>query len=189
MSRGLEIERYDGRDDARSIAVAREKPVKQREDIPRDPRQRSRALPSGEFCLPCGPDRETVWTRQRPYEIRGSESEVLVVAGTFRVVFDRDLADCDSSYSARLSLVASRLKPRATADGPPAESLKPKAESRTSSRSAEASSYDGPPAQSLKPKAQSRTSSRSAEASSYGGRTSGREPEAQSPEPDLQPLG
>jgi hypothetical protein len=44
-----------------------------------------------------------VWTRQRPYDIRGSESDLLVVGGTFRVVFERDLTDPDSSDSARLS--------------------------------------------------------------------------------------
>jgi DNA-binding MarR family transcriptional regulator len=99
MSRGLEIER----DDRREIPEAREKPPEAVERDQRDPRERSRTLPSREFSLPHGPDRETVWTRQRPYEIRGSESNVLVVAGTFRVVFERDLADRDSGDSARLS--------------------------------------------------------------------------------------
>jgi hypothetical protein len=103
MSRGLEIDRDDRREDARNLPVAREKPVKPRDDFPRDPRQRSWTLPSREFCLSRGPERETVWTRQRPYEIRGSESDVLVAAGTFRVVFERDLADRDSSDFTRLS--------------------------------------------------------------------------------------
>jgi hypothetical protein len=98
VSRGLEIER----DDRREIPEAREKPPPRVELDLRDPRERSTTLPSRDFCLPRGAERETVWTQQRPYEIRGSESHVLVVAGTFRVVFERDLADRDTSDSVRL---------------------------------------------------------------------------------------
>jgi DNA-binding MarR family transcriptional regulator len=99
MFRGLEIER----DDRREIPEAREEPPPPVEPDLRDARERSTTLPSRDFCLPRGPERETVWTRQRPYEIRSSESDVLVAAGTFRVVFERDLADRDSRDSARLS--------------------------------------------------------------------------------------
>jgi hypothetical protein len=43
-----------------------------------------------------------VWTRRGAYRIRGSESDVLVVAGTFRVVFERDLAEAYAGDQDRL---------------------------------------------------------------------------------------
>jgi hypothetical protein len=52
----------------------------------RDPRQ---PLPTGH--LPSGVDREPVVHHRREYRLRGTESQVLDVLATFRVVLDRDL--------------------------------------------------------------------------------------------------
>jgi hypothetical protein len=86
MSRGLDIERGDRRD------VPRAEPSRPIDGHPRDPSLRSVTLPSRDFSLPSGPEREPVWARRGSYRLRDSESRILVVAATFRVVLERDLA-------------------------------------------------------------------------------------------------
>jgi hypothetical protein len=98
VSRGLEIER----DDRRDQPMTREERTRPVENERRDPRERSATLPSREFCLPRGPERETVWTRRGAYPSRGSESDVLVVAGTFRVILERDLMEASHGDRDRL---------------------------------------------------------------------------------------
>jgi hypothetical protein len=97
MSRGLEIDAGRGeakRPDTISQVVVRNCPVVlARLARPPDPRQRSATLPRLAFTLPRGPERDTVRGRGRSYRVRDTQSLVLVAAGTFRVVFERDLQD------------------------------------------------------------------------------------------------
>jgi hypothetical protein len=98
MSRGLEIERDDRREQP-DVRVTRATPS---DGPPRDPRERSVTLPSRQFWLPAGRERETVWTRRGAYAIRDSESQILTIAATFRVVFERDLVDVEHGNRDRL---------------------------------------------------------------------------------------
>jgi len=96
MSRGLDIDRDDDRsrdEEARRVRESREAHVLLRDDDERDPDRRSESLPSRDFALPDGRDRETVHLRAWGYRLRDTESQTLVAAGSFRVVFERDLRD------------------------------------------------------------------------------------------------
>jgi hypothetical protein len=95
MSRGLDIERDDRSRDSeeRRLRDAREAHVLLRADDARDANRRSEHLPSRDFALPDGRDRETVHVREWGYRLRNTESQTLVAAGAFRVVFERDLRD------------------------------------------------------------------------------------------------
>jgi hypothetical protein len=95
MSRGLDIDRDDRsrEDEERRVHEARGAHRLLREDDARDPDRRSEHLPSRDFALPDGPDRETVCVRSWGYRLRDTESQTLVAAGSFRVVFERDLRD------------------------------------------------------------------------------------------------
>jgi hypothetical protein len=97
MSRGLEIgdERGEVRraGTASQVAAAGRSARLTRRVRPPGPRQRSSTLPRHAFNLPRGPERETVRGRGRSYRLRASESHVLIAAGTFRVVFERDLQE------------------------------------------------------------------------------------------------
>ncbi len=61
-----------------------------RDDEPRDPDRRSANVPSRDFALPDGRDRETVRVREWGFRLRDTEGRTLVAAGSFRVVFERD---------------------------------------------------------------------------------------------------
>lgn len=97
MSRGLEIDSERGevrRPDAISQVVMQDRSVAlARLARPPDPRQRSATLPRHAYTLPRGPERERVRGRGRSYRVRDTESRGLVGAGTFRVVFERDLQE------------------------------------------------------------------------------------------------
>jgi hypothetical protein len=96
MSRGLDIDRDDDRsrdEEERRMRESREAHVLLRDDDERDPGRRSESLPSRDFSLPDGRDRETVHLRAWGYRLRDTESQTLVAAGSFRVVFERDLRD------------------------------------------------------------------------------------------------
>jgi hypothetical protein len=96
MSRGLDIDRDDDRsrdEEARRVRESREAHVLLRDDDVRDPERRSASLPSRDFALPDGRDRETVPLRAWGYRLRDTERQALVAAGSFRVVFERDLRD------------------------------------------------------------------------------------------------
>ncbi len=97
MSRGLDLDRDDDRsreEEAECRAhEARGAHRLLREDDARDPTRRSEHLPSRDFALPDSRDRVTVQVRARGYRLRDTEGETLVAAGSFRMVFERDLRD------------------------------------------------------------------------------------------------
>jgi len=102
MSRGWDIDRDDERDrdeppardavpprDSNERRVHRASP---QPFEPRDPDQRSATVPRHHFGLPAQRHREVIGDRHRACRLRGSESTTLVAVGSFRVVFERDLA-------------------------------------------------------------------------------------------------
>jgi hypothetical protein len=96
MSRGLDIDRDDDRsrdEGARRVRELREAHVLLRHDDERDPDRRSESLPSRDFALPDGRERETVHLRAWGFRLRDTESQTPVAAGSFRVVFGRDLRE------------------------------------------------------------------------------------------------
>jgi len=96
MSRGLDIDRDDRsreEEDERRVQEVRGAHRLLREDDARDPDRRSEHLPSNDFALPDGRDRETVHLRAWGCRLRDMEGQTLVAAGSFRVVFERDLRD------------------------------------------------------------------------------------------------
>ena len=109
MSRGLDLA------DHRDVAPTGSSPAASRPDRPRERGSRDIA-PA--FRLPSGTRREPVLSRGRTYQLRGSESQTLQTVGTFRVVFERDLADAHDAVDRRTlaadleSLVAQGLAER-----------------------------------------------------------------------------
>lgn len=95
MSRGLDIDRDDrSRDEEeRRVRESRAAHVLLRDEDERDPDRRSETVPPRDFALPDGRERENVRDRGWGYRLRDTESQTLVAAGTFRVVFERDLRD------------------------------------------------------------------------------------------------
>ena len=97
MSRGLDLDRDDERareeEDERRAKEARGAHRLLRDDDARDPDRRSEQLPSRDFALPDGRERETVHLRAWGCRLRDTESRTLVAAGSFRMVFERDLRD------------------------------------------------------------------------------------------------
>lgn len=95
MSRGLEID--DDRAGTRgATASGHDADARLRmsdRDRARDPRVRSANVPDRTFVLPRSHEREPVRGRGRLYRLRDTESRLLVTAGIFRVVFERDLRD------------------------------------------------------------------------------------------------
>lgn len=95
MSRGLEID--DDRGESRgATASGHDADVRLRmsdRGRARDPRVRSANVPDRTFVLPRSQEREPVTGRGRSYRLRDTESRLLVTAGIFRVVFERDLRD------------------------------------------------------------------------------------------------
>ena len=78
-----------GRDDSleREPAETRQGPTAPAREVSVRPREG----PASAFHLPRGVQREPVLVRGRRYRLRGSESRLLEVVGTFRAVFTRDL--------------------------------------------------------------------------------------------------
>jgi len=97
MSRGLDLDRDDERareeEDERRAKEARGAHRLLRDDDARDPDRRSEQLPSRDFALPDGRERETVHLRAWGCRLRDTEGRTLVAAGAFRMVFERDLRD------------------------------------------------------------------------------------------------
>jgi hypothetical protein len=97
MSRGLDLDRDDERareeEDERRAKEARGAHRLLRDDDARDPDRRSEQLPSRDFALPDGREREIVHLRAWGCRLRDTEGRTLVAAGAFRMVFERDLRD------------------------------------------------------------------------------------------------
>ncbi len=90
MSRGLDIDRHEDRSGylRHDTNVVRSPRIETR-----DPARRSSTVPTSQFRLPGGPEREDVFARRGHFRLRDTESHTLVTVGSFRVVFERDLLE------------------------------------------------------------------------------------------------